>query len=163
MASMGVNKKTDEWGDSLTVMTYMKFEEVEPWANTFNTVANKNDRGQSYEEFKAEKAEKLITELEKKFSNIRDCILEIHTSTPLSYRDYIGSNRGSIYGYVKDADNPLRSFISPKTKIKNLLFTGQSLNMHGILGVTIGAVLTCSEVIGMDVLLNKILSANKTT
>jgi phytoene dehydrogenase-like protein len=65
MASMGVNKKTDEWGDSLTVMTYMKFEEVEPWANTFNTVANKNDRGQSYEEFKAEKAEKLITELEK--------------------------------------------------------------------------------------------------
>lgn len=162
MASMGINKKTDEWGDSLTVMTYMKYDEVEPWANTFNTVANKNDRGQSYKEFKAEKAEKLIMELEKKFPNIRDCIQEIHTSTPLSYRDYIGSNRGSIYGYVKDADNPLRSFISPRTKIKNLLLTGQSLNMHGILGVTIGAVLTCSEVIGMDILLNKILDANKT-
>ena len=48
------------------------------------------------------------------------------------------------------------------TKIKNLLLTGQSLNMHGILGVTIGAVLTCSEVIGMEKLLNKILDANKT-
>ena len=162
MVSMGINKKTKEWGDSLTVMTYMKYDEVEPWANTFNTVANKNDRGQTYEEFKAEKAERLIVELEKKFPNIRDCIQEIHTSTPLSYRDYIGSNRGSIYGYVKDADNPLRSFISPRTKIKNLLLTGQSLNMHGILGVTIGAVLTCSEVVGMEKLLNTIIDANKT-
>ncbi|MEC3906111.1 NAD(P)/FAD-dependent oxidoreductase [Tamlana sp. 2201CG12-4] len=161
MVSMGVNKKTDAWGDSLTVMTYMKYDEVEPWANTFNTVANKNDRGQTYEEFKAEKAEKLIQELEIKFPNIRDCIQEIYTSTPLSYRDYIGSNRGSIYGYVKDADNPLRSFISPRTKIKNLLLTGQSLNMHGILGVTIGAILTCSEVVGMEKLLNTIIDANK--
>ncbi len=162
MMSMGLNKKTDEWGDSLTVMTYMKYDEVEPWANTFNTVANKNDRGQTYEEFKAEKAEKLIVELEKKVPNIRNCIQEMYTSTPLSYRDYIGSNRGSIYGYVKDADNPLRSFISPRTKIKNLLLTGQSLNMHGILGVTIGAVHTCSEVIGLEKLLNTIIAANKT-
>lgn len=162
MASMGINNKTNEWGDSLTVMTYMHFDEVEPWANTFNTVVNKNDRGQTYEEFKAEKAEKLIAELEKKFPNIRECIQEIHTSTPLSYRDYIGSNRGSMYGYVKDANNPLHSFVLPRTKVKNLLLTGQSLNMHGILGVTIGAVLTCSEIIGMEKLLNTILAANKT-
>ena len=162
MASMGINKKTDVYGESLTVMTYMRYEEVEPWENTFNTVANKNERGQTYEEFKAEKAEKLIQELEKKYPNIRDCIQETYTSTPLSYRDYIGSNRGSIYGYVKDANNPLASFVSPRTKIKNLLLTGQSLNMHGILGVTISAVLTCSEIIGMEPLLEKILDANKT-
>ncbi|EPR70010.1 Carotenoid cis-trans isomerase [Winogradskyella psychrotolerans RS-3] len=162
MASMGINKKTDKYGESLTVMTYMRYEEVEAWENTFNTVANKNDRGQTYEEFKAEKAEILIQELEKKYPTIRDCIQEIYTSTPLSYRDYIGSHRGSIYGYVKDANNPLASFVSPKTKIKNLLLTGQSLNMHGILGVTIGAVLTCSEIVGMEPLLKKILDANKT-
>lgn len=161
MVSMGINKKTTQWGESLTVLTYMRYEEVEPWTNTFNTVVNKNERGQSYEEFKAEKAEVLITQLEKKFPNIRECIQETHTSTPLSYRDYIGSNRGSIYGYVKDADNPLRSFISPRTKIKNLLLTGQSLNMHGILGVTIGAVLTCSEIVGMEKILTKIQEANK--
>ena len=160
MVSMGINNKTDEWGHNLTVITYMNYKEVESWTNTFNTVSNKNDRGQTYKEFKAEKVEKIIVELEKKFPNIRDCIQEIHTSTPLSYRDYIGSNRGSIYGYVKDADNPLRSFISPRTKVKNLLLTGQNLNMHGILGVTIGAILTCSEIIGMEKLLNMILEAN---
>ncbi|KAB1066571.1 NAD(P)/FAD-dependent oxidoreductase [Tamlana haliotis] len=161
MISMGINKKTTDYGDSLTVLTYMRYEEVEPWANTVNTVVNKNDRGQTYEQFKAEKAEILLDELEKKFPNIRDCIEETYTSTPLSYRDYIGSHNGTMYGYVKDANNPLKSFVSPRTKIKNLLLTGQSLNMHGILGVTIGAVLTSSEIVGMEPLLNKIQEANK--
>ncbi len=161
MVSMGVNKNASEWGDSLTVMTYMNYDEVEPWANTFNTAAEENERGETYEAFKAQKAEKLIQELEKKFPNIRECIQEVYTSTPLSYRDYIGSNRGSIYGYVKDATNPLSSFVSPRTKIKNLFLTGQCLNMHGILGVTIGAIITCAEIVGMEPLLNKILAANK--
>ncbi|MBQ0740648.1 all-trans-retinol 13,14-reductase, partial [Aquimarina celericrescens] len=89
------------------------------------------------------------------------CIQKMYTSTPLSYRDYIGSNKGSMYGYVKDVNKPMHSFISPRTKIENLMFTGQSLNMHGILGVTISAVITCSEIIGKDYLLDKILEANK--
>lgn len=161
MVSMGINKKNEEWGDNITVMTYMRYEEVQPWADTFNTAANKNERGESYEEFKAYKAEILITELEKKFPNIRECIKSVHASTPLSYRDYIGCNKGAMYGYVKDAENPLKSFVSPRTKIQNLYFTGQSLNMHGILGVTISGVVTCSAILGGEYLLNKIIKASK--
>ena len=66
-----------------------------------------------------------------------------------------------MYAYVKDVNKPLHSHLSPKTKIENLLFTGQSLNMHGILGVTISAVLTCSELLGKDYLVDKILASNK--
>ncbi|WP_310992921.1 phytoene desaturase family protein [Aequorivita marina] len=160
MISMGIKKGNDEWGDNLTVMTYMRFEEMKPWIDTFNTAANKNERDEAYEAFKEHKSEVVIKELEKKFPNIRDCIKSVYASTPLSYRDYIGSNRGSMYGYVKDADNPLKSFVSPRTKIKNLYFTGQSLNMHGILGVTISGVVTCSEILGSEYLLEKILEAN---
>lgn len=156
MISMGTSREKEEWGDNLTVMTYMHFDEVESWSETFNTAAQKNDRGQTYEEFKKEKSEKLIDELEKKFPNIRECIHSSYASTPLSYRDYIGCNKGSMYGYVKDANNPMKSFISPRTKVKNLFFTGQSLNMHGILGVTISGVVTCSEILGKDHLLDKI-------
>ncbi len=160
MMSMSIKKGMEEYGDNITVMTYMRFEEMEPWLDTFNTAANKNERGQDYEAFKAEKAEKLLKELEKKFPNIRDCIKEVHASTPLSYRDYIASNNGSMYGYVKDVSRPMQSFISPKTKIPNLMFTGQSINMHGILGVTISAIITCSEILGADYLLEKILEEN---
>jgi len=158
MISMGFRKNQTEWADSLTAMTYMKFEDVKQWENTFNTVAEKSDRGECYEKFKKEKADIFITELEKKFINIRKCIRSVHISTPLSYRDYIGSNEGSMYGYVKDAENSMKSFLSPKTNLKNLFFTGQSLNMHGILGVTISAVLTCSQIIGKQKLMNSIKS-----
>lgn len=163
MMSMGLKKGKDEYGDNITVMTYMRFDEMKPWLDTFNTAADKNDRGQTYEEFKAYKSEVIIKELEKKFPNLRDCIEAVYSSTPLSYRDYIGSNNGSMYGYVKDANNPLKSFVSPRTKVKNLYFTGQSLNMHGILGVTISGVVTCSEILGGEYLLNKILEVAKPT
>ena len=157
MLSMGTSREVEEWGDNLTLLTYMRFEEVLPWADTYNTTTKKNDRGQTYEEFKAMKSEILIKEIEKKFPNIRDCIESVYASTPLSYRDYIGCNEGSMYGYVKDANNPMKSFVSARTKVKNLFFTGQSLNMHGILGVTISGVVTCSEILGREYLLQKIL------
>ena len=160
MVSMGVKKSSDEFGDNLAAMTYMNFDEMKPWEDTFNTAANQNDRGQTYEEFKAQKEEQFIVELEKKFPNIRNCIQAVYSSTPLSYRDYIGCNRGSMYGYVKDANNSLKSFVSARTKIKNLFFTGQSLNMHGILGVTISGVVTCSLILGSEYLVNKIQEVN---
>lgn len=161
MVSMGIKKQNEEYGDNMAVMTYMRYEEMQPWEDTFNTAAHKNERHQTYEEFKAYKSEIIIKELEKKFPNLRDCIKSVYASTPLSYRDYIGSNKGSMYGYVKDVDKPLESLISPRTKIKNLYFTGQSLNMHGILGVTISGVVTCSEILGSEYLLDKILKASK--
>ena len=159
--SMSAIKGIEKWAENMTVISYMNFDEVKPWESTFNTVVDENDRGESYNEFKERKIEVILTELEKKFPNIREAIQSVHASTPLSYRDYIGVNRGSMYGYVKDADNPMKSFLSPKTKLKNLFFTGQSLNMHGVLGVTISAVLTCSEIVGREKLLEKIVSANQ--
>ncbi len=161
MVSMGVRKHQGEYGDQLTAITYMRYEEVEKWQDTFNTVGKKGDRGQSYERFKAYKAEVFLKELEKKFPDLRHCIQSIHTSTPLSYRDYIGCEKGAMYGYVKDVHEPLKAFISPRTKIENLFFTGQSLNMHGILGVTISGVVTCAELLGAQYLMEKITKGNK--
>lgn len=159
MLSMGVRKNQDEWSSNLTAMAYMKFDEVIKWKDTFNTVANESERGAAYEKFKKEKSEIFIHELEKKYPTIRECIQSVHASTPLSYRDYIGSNDGAIYGYEKDADNPMMAFLSPKTKANKLFFTGQSVNMHGILGVTISAVLTCSHIIGKEKLMRSIKAA----
>jgi len=156
MVSMNVSEKNQEWAESMTAITYMNFNEVEQWEHTHNTVSEVENRGDAYEKFKQEKTEIFLKEIEKKFPGIRDSIQSIHTSTPLSYRDYIGGYRGNLYGYVKDSHNPMKTFISPKTKLENLYLTGQSINMHGILGVTIGAVVTCSEVVGKEYLIEKI-------
>lgn len=160
MASMNASKQ-DQWADGMTFITYMKYDEMKAWENTFNTTAEKNDRGESYDEFKSRKAERFLQEIEIKFPGIRDKIQSVHTSTPLSYRDYIGGHNGNMYGYVKDSNNPMKTFIAPKTKLNNLYLTGQSINMHGVLGVTIGAVVTCSEIVGKDYLVKKINEANE--
>ena len=44
----------------------------------------------------------------------------------------------------------------PKTKIPNLFLTGQNTNMHGILGVTIGAINTCGEILDISYLINQV-------
>ncbi|WP_431243565.1 phytoene desaturase family protein [Flavobacterium sp. P21] len=159
MASMNASKDDEIWADGMTFITYMKFNDVLPWAETFNTTVEKNDRGESYEEFKARKTAKFLDEIEIKFPGIKDCIKSIHTSSPLSYRDYIGGDNGNMYGYVKDSGNPMKTLIPSKTKIENLYLTGQSINMHGVLGVTIGAVVTCSEIVGKEYLITKINQA----
>jgi all-trans-retinol 13,14-reductase len=74
-------------------------------------------------------------------------------------RDYIGTDDGSLYGVVKDYREPMRTFISPRTKIPNLFLTGQNLNLHGVLGVTVSSVLTCSEILGIDYVIKKIQNA----
>jgi all-trans-retinol 13,14-reductase len=158
MASMNVSAKQDEWAESMTLITFMDFNEVKQWAHTHNTTAEETDRGEEYAKFKLQKTEQFLKEIEKKFPDIRACIKSVHASTPLSYRDYIGGCNGNLYGYVKDSNNPMKTFISAKTKIDNLYFTGQSINMHGVLGVTIGAAVTCGEILGKDYLINKINS-----
>lgn len=148
MLSAAVDQRHPEFAESLTILTYMSFDEVEKWAKTENTVAEKNFRGTDYDHFKEERANTLIAEIEKKIPGIRNKIDQIYTSTPLTYRDYIGTDRGAMYGYEKDSNNPLKTMFVPKTKIPNLFLTGQSVNMHGILGVTIGAFTTCTEILG---------------
>ena len=60
-----------------------------------------------------------------------------------------------MYGIFHDCNDPLRTRVSSKTKIPNLLLTGQNTNLHGALGVTVGSVMTCSEILGMEYLIQK--------
>jgi len=156
---LSATSKTTEFAEALTVLTYMKFDEVKPWENTFNTVSAVNDRGETYEAFKKRKAETLLDEVEKRFPNLRDCIYSYYTATPLSFRDYIGNDDGSLYGIVKDYKDPLRTFISPRTKLPNLYFTGQNLNLHGILGASMGGLVTCIALMGNESIIEKIKNA----
>ncbi|ELR71287.1 Carotenoid cis-trans isomerase [Fulvivirga imtechensis AK7] len=149
----GASSRDKEYAETMTMMAYMDYNETKKWEDTFNTVSKESPRGKEYEDFKTERAERMFDELEKRFPGIREHTEAYYTSTPLTYRDYIGTKDGSLYGVTKDYRNPMKSFISPRTKISNLLLTGQNLNMHGVLGVTIGAITTCSEILGHDKLM----------
>ncbi|PJA07739.1 MAG: all-trans-retinol 13,14-reductase [Flavobacteriales bacterium CG_4_10_14_0_2_um_filter_32_8] len=150
------NSKNETFAESMSVMTYMDSKETDQWADTHNTIANKNNRGADYEAFKKEKEEKVITVLEEQFPDIRLKIKSIYSTTPLTFRDYIGDKTGALYGIAKDNRNPLKTSINSRTKIKNLSLTGQNIVLHGVLGVTIGAFVTCFEFVDKHQLINKV-------
>ena len=150
------HNKNEAFAQSISLMTYMDYEQVEKWQHTFNTVKNESIRGNDYQEFKNEIVAELLQILEKYFPDIQEKIQSVHTSSPLSYRDYIGTSDGTMYGFEKEASQPLKTLISPKTKIDNLFLTGQNLRLHGILGVTITGFLTAGEMLGKDAFFDKV-------
>ncbi|HSG67074.1 MAG TPA: FAD-dependent oxidoreductase, partial [Bacteroidales bacterium] len=144
-------KNTPEFAESIVVMADMKYDEVRKWQGT-----GINRRGEEYADFKQARAERLLSALERRLPGIREKILKYYTSTPLTFFDYTGTHEGSAYGIMKDCRDPQRSIIQTRSKISNLYFTGQNLNLHGILGVTAAAVITCSEIVGLEYLSRKI-------
>jgi all-trans-retinol 13,14-reductase len=140
----------------------MRFDEVAQWENTVNTTLDEQSRGEDYERFKQEKAEELLALVYKRFPELEGAIQSCYTSTPLSYRDYIGTADGNMYGIAKDFNDPLQTTISPVTKIPNLFLTGANIVLHGVLGVTVGAFITTSCLLGKEYLVNKIRKANET-
>ena len=153
------SSKSPEYAESMTLLAYMHYDEVKQWEKSFNTVAAAEDRGPEYEAFKKRKAEKLLDCVEEKFPGLRDCIKIYYTATPLSYRDYVGNDDGSMYGIAKDYSNPLKTFISPRTKIPNLFLTGQNLNLHGVLGATMSGLVTSIAFMEDDSIIEKIRNA----
>jgi len=158
-AFFGASSRSPEYADGMTILAYMKYEEVRQWEQTHNTVSHVEERGESYEAFKTRKAEVLLDYIERKFPGIRGYIKSYYTATPLSYRDYIGTEDGSLYGIVKDYKDSLKTFISPRTKLPNLFFTGQNLNLHGVLGAAMSGIVTANALLGNDDIINKIRNA----
>lgn len=148
--------KTQEYAEGISILAYMRYDEVAQWRETHNTVQEPMHRGEDYDSFKRRKAELLLEKVYLRFPQLKGAIRNYYTATPLTFRDYMGTDDGSIYGIAKDYRSPLRSYISHRTKVENLLLTGQNVNMHGVLGVAISSLVTCSEFTGLDYLLEKI-------
>lgn len=159
MLSTPANSKDKEYADGASIMVYMRTSEFDPWKDSFNTIVDKNERPDGYEEFKTECAEKIIDLFEQNFPDIREKIVSYYCSTPLTFRDYIGSEDGNLYGIEKDSSDGLKTFINPKTRIPNLYLTGENINLHGILGVSISSLVTCFEFVDKDELIKSVNAA----
>lgn len=129
----------------LDIITPMPWNQIEKWSDT--TLGH---RGEEYREFKERKAAECIALAEQFIPNLHSMVENMYTSTPLTYRDYTLTPNGSAYGVRKDFNNPMMTLLSAKTPIPNLLMTGQSLTLHGLLGVTMSSLFTVGEVIGKE-------------
>ena len=135
----------------MTINCIMSYDQVKRWEKT-----SVGHRGADYEAWKREQAERIIDKLERVFPDIRQCIKNYTTASPLTIRDYYASPQGALYGYSKDGLDPARTLISPVTRIRNLLLSGQCVNLHGICGVPLTAINTAECIFGLNTIVNKI-------
>lgn len=129
----------------LDLVTPMPWNKVSKWMDT-----KVGHRGEDYHEFKQRKADECIALAETFIPGLREMVETSFSSTPLTYRDYTATPDGSAYGVRKDWRNPMLTLLTPKTPIPNLLLTGQSLTLHGLLGVSMTSLFTCAEILGKD-------------
>lgn len=145
-----------QWATGGVILSYMRFDEVKPWLGT-----RVGHRGDDYEQMKRQRAEQLIAAVCEEFPELRDGIAGYETSTPLTYFDYTGTEQGSMYGVAKDINLGPAARVHHRTKVPNLLLTGQNINSHGILGVLVGTVVTCSELLTSERIFHQIMEANQ--
>jgi all-trans-retinol 13,14-reductase len=66
-----------------------------------------------------------------------------------------------MYGIARDIALGPAARVHHRTKVPNLLLTGQNINSHGALGVLVGTVVTCSELLTSEHIFNDIMKANE--
>lgn len=154
------DQKNKKYARGLSVLTYMTGDMFTEWEDSFHTTNHKMQRGKEYINKKNVLAQNFLQEIEKIIPGLKDAVGEIDVCTPLSYRDYLNVPNGSMYGLQKNVYDLANTTFATRTKIPNLFLTGQNINMHGILGVSITALLTVSEITGLEYLVEKINAAN---
>lgn len=137
------------------ILSYMQIADLARWKDT-----SVGHRGADYEAFKQEKAHRLLECLEKDLPGFMDTVESFYTSTPLTYRDYTGTEGGAMYGIAKDINMGAAARVPHKTRIPNLLLSGQNINSHGMLGVLVGSIVTCSELLKAEKIYRQISEAN---
>lgn len=129
----------------------MLFEAASRWQDT--TVGR---RGNEYGEWKKEKAEKLLSMIDGIHPGFKESIDRVNTASPLTIRDFYGVKDGSLCGFSKDYANLALTQVPVVTKVRNLLLTGQNVNLHGFCGVPLTAIQTSEAILGQNYVLNRI-------
>ncbi len=130
---------------NIDILAPMYWPEVEQWQGT-----KVGRRGADYLQLKQRKAVECIDMASRLIPNIKEAIDGQFSSSPLTYMNYTATAQGCAYGIRKDFNNPLLTLLTPRTPVPNLLLTGQNLNLHGILGVSMSSFFTCAEILGME-------------
>jgi len=116
-------------------------------------------RGPGYDEFKrayTEKIFQLTARYRPELAARLRATSEIASSSALTNLHFNGSVNGSAYGIYHSIQNTGPRALGPRTKILNLLLTGQNCLFPGLMGAAVSALRTCGHIVGMKPLLSEL-------
>lgn len=148
-----------DYADSCSMMCYLDINSFAEWLQVERTIVNQNERCDEYYRFKSSCEALVLKRFKERFPDYAECIKSVYSSSPLTYRDFLNTPNGSMYGIQKDFNKILHSQINTRTHIPNLFLTGQNTLFHGILGASLASLITCFQFIDKKKLVDKIKNA----
>lgn len=145
------DENQNEWATTLSVTALMKWDAVTEWENT-----KSGHRGEDYNSWKRMLCKDIVEKLNNVIPDFWDMIEYVDAASPLTIRDNTSVRHGAMCGNRNECGNLFNSFLPTKTKVENLLLTGQSNNMHGFCGVSLTAVQTAEGILGNNYLIDRL-------
>jgi len=132
--------------DIIVALAFQWYEDVARWAGTRTM-----KRPEDYNAFKMECAAGIVSVLEEELPELRDHILTVEGSSPLTNLHYTRNSGGAAYGIYHDRAQAMQA-LQPRTRVNGLLLTGHSVLLPGITGVALTAFYTCAYLLGFSAL-----------
>jgi all-trans-retinol 13,14-reductase len=132
---------------TIELITLAPWERFAAWAGE-----RVRRRGGDYEQLKAELAERMLAELDRRLPQVRPAIDHQEVSTPLSTRHFANYDRGEIYGLAHTPERFAARWLRPRTPIRGLWLTGQDVATCGVAGAMAAGYLTASAMLGRNLL-----------
>ncbi len=136
---------------AVTALVMVAPEEMAPYELT-----RSGERSKAYQAAKHSLASRTLSVLQEHWPEQAPYLKMVDAYTPLTFRDYTLTPRGTAYGILKSAGNFRHAQLRTETKVKNLFLAGQSIIQPGVLGALISGVYTCTAILGRNHLINKI-------
>ena len=118
-------------------------EWFEPWRGS-----RYGARQDEYKSLKDSYARHIFKLVERYSPGFETSVSKFATSTPLTNLHFNGSEDGSAYGIYHSIQNTGARALGPRTKILNLLLTGQNSIFPGLLGAAVSALRTAGHIVG---------------
>lgn len=118
------------------VVTFVPYEAFAEWQGT-----RWKKRGDDYEAFKQDLADRLLRQLYRHMPELEKHVAFVELATPLSTEHFVRAHKGAIYGLTPSLERYQNPWLRPRTPFKGLYLAGCDVVGGGVMGAFIGGVM----------------------
>ncbi|HAD04632.1 MAG: hypothetical protein A2091_05960 [Desulfuromonadales bacterium GWD2_61_12] len=131
----------DTGGGFLAILP-LSVDDFAPWRSS-----RRQERPPAYRQRKEDLTAAVLARLRREVPELAGAIRAVAAATPLTYRDYVASPYGSLYG-VKHRVGQLNP--QAQTRARGLYLAGQATAAPGVLGAMLSGFLACGTILGHE-------------
>ncbi len=131
---------------TMEAITLAPYEMFSKWEKT-----SWQKRGADYDALKNELTNRLMKYVYANVPQVEGYVDHLELSTPLTTRDFLGYDKGEIYGVNHTPRRFRQKWLRPQTPVKQLYLTGQDIVTDGVAGALMSGVITSSAILKKNV------------